>query len=213
MWAYTVRRNEKNCVGLLESQSYYYSHSIFICLCYYSHYFNIYICYYNHLFETRLPDNSDMKGTKQRLIIEQVDHKLSVFSSLKNVIVPERGWVHTVRTALKMSLRQFSQRLGIHPSSARAIEQRERDGAITVRALREAASALDMQLVYGFIPKDGSLEAMIEKKAEELATEIVQRTSQTMKLEDQENSNERIQKAIKQQTEALKYDIPRALWD
>ena len=154
-----------------------------------------------------------MKGTKQRLLIEQVDHKLSVFSSLSNVIVPERGWIHTVRTALRMSLRQFSQRLGIHLSSARAIEQREKEGAITLRALREAATALDMQLVYGLIPKDGSLEAMIEKKAEEMAIKIVQRTSQTMKLEDQEISKERFKEAIKQQMEELKYELPRTLWD
>ena len=154
-----------------------------------------------------------MKDLKQRLLIEQVDRKLRVFSSLKSFNVPEKGWIHTIRTALKMTLRQFGQRLDINPSSAKNIEKREKEGAITLRALREAASALDMQLVYGFIPTDGSLEAMIEKKAEELATQIVQRTSQTMNLEDQGNSQERIKNAIKQQMEELKYELPRTLWD
>ncbi len=154
-----------------------------------------------------------MKDTKQRLIIEQVDRKLSVFSPLKTVSVPGKGWIHTVRTALNMSLRQLGERLSINPSSVQDIEKREMEGAITIKALREAAAALDMQLVYGLIPKDGSLETMIEKRAEELATQIVQRTSQTMALEDQEVSKERIRKAIKQQTAELKYELPRTLWD
>lgn len=154
-----------------------------------------------------------MKDTKQRLIIEQVDRKLSVFSPLQTVTIPGKGWIHTVRTALNMSLRQLGERLGITPSSVQDIEKREMEGAITIKALREAAAALDMQLVYGLIPKDGSLETMIEKRAEELATQIVQRTSQTMALEDQEVSKERIRKAIKQQTAELKYELPRTLWD
>ena len=53
-----------------------------------------------------------------------------------------------------------------------------------------------MQLVYGFVPNDGSLDALIERKASELAAKIVHRTSNTMKLEDQENSKDRIEKAL-----------------
>ena len=132
-----------------------------------------------------------MKNRKHKLIIEQVDRKLNVFKPIQNVSIPEKGWIHTVRTALKMSLRQFGERLGITTSSAQEIELREKEGSITLKALREAA-ALDMQLVYGLIPKDGSLEAMIDKRAKELAKKIVQRTSQTMKLEDQENTKERL---------------------
>ena len=53
-----------------------------------------------------------------------------------------------------------------------------------------------MDLVYALVPKDGSLDALIERKARELAIKIVSRTSNTMRLEDQENSTERIKKAI-----------------
>ena len=51
-----------------------------------------------------------------------------------------------------------------------------------------------MQLVYGLVPKDGSLEALIERKAKELAKQIVMPTSNTMKLEDKKNPKERIEK-------------------
>ena len=62
------------------------------------------------------------------------------------------------------------------------------------RAIGKAKS-MDMKLVYGFIPIDGSLDALITRKSYQLAAEIVGRTSNTMKLENQENSNERIKKA------------------
>jgi hypothetical protein len=45
-----------------------------------------------------------------------------------------------------------------------------------------------MQLVYGFVPNDGSLDALIKKRATELASQIVMRSANTMKLEDQANS-------------------------
>lgn len=46
-----------------------------------------------------------------------------------------------------------------------------------------------------------------------MAQKIVNRTSTTMKLEDQENTQERIQKAIETRTENIKQSLPKALWD
>ncbi|MDZ7848915.1 MAG: XRE family transcriptional regulator [Owenweeksia sp.] len=88
-----------------------------------------------------------------------------------------------------------------------------KEGSITLKSLREAANALDMDLVYALVPKDGSLEALIDRKTRELAVKIVSRTSHTMKLEDQENSKERIAKAIDERAEELKREMPKMLWD
>jgi hypothetical protein len=54
---------------------------------------------------------------------------------------------------------------------------------------------------------------MIEKKASEIAKKIVNRTSTTMKLEDQENTQMRLSQAIKELTEELKRKMPKSLWD
>ena len=54
---------------------------------------------------------------------------------------------------------------------------------------------------------------MIEKRANDLAKEIVFRTSISMKLEDQENNPKRVQKAIKEKVEELKLEMPKYLWD
>jgi predicted DNA-binding mobile mystery protein A len=155
-----------------------------------------------------------MKKTKQhKLLVEQLDKKIRAFKSPGEITIPASGWIHAIRTALKMSLRQMGSRLSITPQSMKEIEQREKDGSITLKNLKEAGRALDMQLVYGFIAKEESLEKMIEKKAYDIAREIVQRTSHSMMLEDQENSKQRIENAIKERAEEIKNEMPGYLWD
>ena len=72
---------------------------------------------------------------------------------------------------------------------------------------------MDMQLVYGFVPNDGTLDALIDRKAKELARQIVMRTSNTMKLEDQQNSNQRLENAIQERANAIRIEMPKILWD
>jgi len=61
-----------------------------------------------------------------------------------------------------MSLEQLGKKLSLTRASVGAIEKRETDGSITLKSLREAAKALDMELVYGFVPNDGSLKALMK---------------------------------------------------
>jgi len=154
-----------------------------------------------------------MKDNKQLLLLQQTDKKTQAFKELKSITIPTKGWINTFRTAIKMSLRQLGNRLQIAPQSVKEIEEREANGTITLKSLRDVANALDMQLVYGFISKHDSLEQMIEKRAKELAKEIVMRTHNTMTLEAQENSAERIEQAIAQKTAEIKYEMPKYLWD
>ncbi len=150
---------------------------------------------------------------KKKLQIEQLESRIKLFSPVRKIPNPPTGWVRAIRMALGMSLQQLANKMSITKQSVQEIEIREKEGAITLKSLREAARALDMELVYGFVPKDGSLEKYIEKKARSLAEEIVSRTSNTMKLEDQENTKQRIKKAIDERTQLIKQELPKALWD
>ena len=154
-----------------------------------------------------------MDNLKQKLIIEQLDKKIELLHKIDKLIIPSEGWVYSIRTALKMSLRQLGNRIGITAQSTREIEQREKSKTISLKTLQEVASALDMKFVYGFIPKEKNIEKIIEKRAHEIAKKIVLRTSKTMQLEAQENSKDRIQKAIKNRAEEIKRKMPRFLWD
>jgi predicted DNA-binding mobile mystery protein A len=150
---------------------------------------------------------------KKTLQIEQLDRKMHEFVEIKKIIPPPIGWIKAIRTSLGMSLQQLGNKISITKQSVMDIERREQLGTISLKTLRESANALDMELVYAFVPKDGSLDALIERKAKELATEIVMRTSNTMKLEDQEVSMKRIQKAILDRTIIIKNEMPKILWD
>ena len=151
--------------------------------------------------------------SNKKLQLDQLNTRLKGISSLKDNPIPPTGWIKAIRSAIGMSLLQLGNRLQITKQSVQEIETREKEGNITIKALREAAQALDMQLVYGFVPKDGSLEAMIDRKAKDLAKKIVLRTSNSMILEDQGNSEDRLQKAIDERAYELKREMPKILWD
>ena len=110
-------------------------------------------------------------------------------------------------------MQQLGNKLCVSKQAVLDMEKREVDGSITIKSLREIGRAMDMQLVYGFVPNDGSLDALIERRAIELATKIVMRTANTMKLEDQANSQKRLEMAIQERASIIKNEMPKILWD
>jgi predicted DNA-binding mobile mystery protein A len=154
-----------------------------------------------------------MRKSIQKLAIVQMDEKMENFKPVKAIDRPSGGWIKAIRTSLNMSIRQYALRLRIAANSARDIEEREKLGTISLNALRSAGQALNMEFVYGFIPKDGSLDAMINRRAMDLAREIVKRTNTSMKLEDQQVKKERLEKAVTELADEIKKEMPRYLWD
>ncbi|WP_163410703.1 mobile mystery protein A [Flavobacterium ajazii] len=150
---------------------------------------------------------------QKKLLLEQLDRKLKVFKESEKVIIPEKGWIYSIRTALNMTLEQLGTRINMTKQGVKKIEERESTGAITLKSLKEVGNALDMKFVYGFVPKDQTLENLVDHKALELSKKIVLRTSNNMKLENQGNSDEQINKAIKELASEIKREMRRSLWD
>jgi predicted DNA-binding mobile mystery protein A len=154
-----------------------------------------------------------MKNLNRKLQIDQLGRKFIKLAILKEIEPPQRGWIHAVRTALNMSLLQLAKRLKKTAVTVKEIEEREANKTITLKKLMEVGEVLDLQFVYGFIPKESTLEQLIEQRALHVAREIVMRTSHSMKLEDQENKSERLEKAIRDRAEEIKQEMPKYLWD
>jgi predicted DNA-binding mobile mystery protein A len=152
-----------------------------------------------------------MKNTK--LQFQQLNEKMDQLNGMQHVIVPPIGWIKAIRNGIGMSMEQLGKKLSITKQGVMDIEKREKEGAITINSMQEIAKAMDTQFVYGFVPNAGSLEGMIETRALEIATKIVERTSTTMKLEDQANSKERIENAIKERASEIINRTPKILWD
>ncbi len=151
--------------------------------------------------------------SRKSLQLEQLNDKMMKFGSLQSVSTPPEGWIRTIRNAIGMSMEQLGRKLSVTKQSIQNLEVREKEGAVTINALRDAAKALDMQLVYGFVPNDCNLDELIEQKARALATRIVMRANTTMNLENQGNSPERLERAIAERTETIKREMPKILWD
>lgn len=154
-----------------------------------------------------------MQILANKLTLEQIDKKIKQISSLSKLPLPSEGWIYNIRQALGISLKQLGNKMHITPAGVKEMEKRESNDSITIKSLKDFAASLDLKFVYGFIPIDGSLEKMIEKRALEIAQKIVLKTSHTMVLEDQQNNPVRIKKAIKDRAQQIKNEMPKYLWD
>lgn len=150
---------------------------------------------------------------KKKLLIEQLDHKLANFKDAGMVLVPQKGWVNTIRTTLNMTRDQLGTKLNLTKGAIQKTEEREATGQITINKLKAVGNALNMKFVYGFFPKDGTIESLVDLKAEKLARKIVLRTNQNMKLEDQGIGDEKIAKTIKELANEIKREMKKSLWD
>ena len=148
-----------------------------------------------------------------KLQFQQLNEKMDKLTVLQHLIMPPIGWIKAIRNGIGMSMEQLGKKLSITKQAVMDIEKREKEGAITIKSMQEIAKVIDMKFVYGFVPNAGSLEQMIETRSLEMATKIVQRTSTSMKLEDQVNSKERIEKAIKERAAEILNKTPKILWD
>ena len=169
-------------------------------------------CKYIGLLLTKFVNVIVMRSTK-KLLIEQLDKKLKPFQGTEKVIVPQQGWIYTIRTSLNMTLEQLGAKLQMTKQGIKKIEEREATESISIKSLKEMGKALDMHFVYGFVPKYNSVDEMITAKATKIAQRIVLRTNQNMKLENQGNSPEQINNAIMELANELKREMHKSLWD
>ena len=60
---------------------------------------------------------------QRNLLIEQLDRKLLPFKGSEKVIIPEKGWINTIRTTINMTLEQLGNKLNITKQGVKRIEE------------------------------------------------------------------------------------------
>jgi len=150
---------------------------------------------------------------KKQLLIDQLDQKLEPFQKTEMVLVPDKGWINTIRTTLNMTMAQLGAQLNVTRQGVKKIEESEAKGTISINSLKEVGEVLDLKFIYGFAPKEGTIDNLIDLRAKKLARKIVLRTNQNMKLEGQGISNEKINQSIKDLTNEIKREMRKSLWD
>lgn len=141
----------------------------------------------------------------------QLDDQLLPLRSQQLPRRPDQGWIRTIREALGMSLRQLGERAGITKASVAQMEQREADGTITLNSIRKLAAAMEAELFYVVLPRHG-LKETVRQRAERLARRLTKDVSDSMALEDQATSEDRLRELIEYHTARILED-EGALWD
>ena len=112
-----------------------------------------------------------------------------------------------------MTMAQLGAKLDITRQGVKRIEESEAKGTITLNSLKNVANAMDLKLVYALIPKDSTIDDLVDAKATRLAQKIVLRTNQNMKLENQGIGEDKIDKIIKDLAAEIKRELKKSLWD
>jgi predicted DNA-binding mobile mystery protein A len=154
-----------------------------------------------------------MSSIQKTLIQKQMDELIQAFVSGKQNVQTSAGWIQSARLALGMSLRQLAERVGVSVSALTNFEKREQADSVSLATLKKAANAMDMELVYYFKPKDGSVKNAVEKQARKKAQEILNQSNQTMKLEDQETNSSSQERELERLTKDIVSKMPQNLWD
>ena len=153
-----------------------------------------------------------MSLQRDKLIIRQLNRKLEMFDHLRSTTTPRKGWISEIRRALGMSASQLATRLNVTGPAVSQYEKGEVNRTITLETLEKVAAALGCEFVYALVPKV-SLDDLLQRRARRLATEMIERTSHSMHLEQQDVSENESKKQIEDLTQQLLADRPRTLWN
>lgn len=146
----------------------------------------------------------------KKLVREQLDKRLK--SPLLPLLQSDNGWIKLLREALGMSTTQLAKRIGIDQSRVSRLENAEIDGDLKLSSLKKVAEGLNMTFVYGFIPRDG-LEDMVRQQAKKIALKRMQRVNHTMRLEEQELTNDEKAKAFDDLVQKIMIEDAKDFWD
>ena len=111
-----------------------------------------------------------------------------------------------------MASSQFADRLGVVPSRITALEKAEVQGAVTLKTLREAAEALECELVCALVPRR-PLDEILRARAESRADEGLARVHHAMLLGNQGLTPEGIVEQRERMIAELMNGSPRRLWN
>ena len=76
---------------------------------------------------------------------------------------PKNGWIKTIRQALSMPLAFVANKLNISEQSVNQLENNEAFETISLKSLRRLAEAIDCELHYAIIPRERSLQKIINQ--------------------------------------------------
>jgi predicted DNA-binding mobile mystery protein A len=154
----------------------------------------------------KLSIDSEVFVKKARIRRRQIDRLIEQFRGVKR-----QAWVREVRDALGMTAEDLAGRMGVIRQRVNRLEKDEVSGKLSIESLARAAEALNCELVYVLVPKEG-LERDVRNQALKLAKQIVGSVDQSMSLEDQRTSKRARMDAVESLASELVENEDRRIW-
>lgn len=123
------------------------------------------------------------------------------------------SWVRMMREALGINQTQLAKLIGTSQPRVVKIEKDEADRKITLETLDKIADAMNMKLVYGFVPKGESLEEIVESRARKIALERLKRIGHSMALEEQGLDAKESKQALENMIQKILINEYKKIWD
>ena len=142
------------------------------------------------------------------LVIRQMDDSI-----MTKVRVPRDGWVRTVRHAIGMKLKDLARRLSLNDSTVSRLEKGESDGSISLNSLRKLADAMDCDVVYGLVPREGSYSKVIKRQARRHVDQNFDAVNHSMMLEKQQLTAEERERFVEIRVEELSRAVDPVIWN
>jgi predicted DNA-binding mobile mystery protein A len=153
-----------------------------------------------------------MVNNFKKLMREQVQESLDKFLELTKKPNPKKGWIRTIREVLGMSSYALANRMGCSRTNITSLEQREKKGTISLKALEQVAQAMNCKLVYCFIPLE-PFDKILEKQAKVVAKKQIRLINHSMKLEQQGLNPKQLQQQENDLVQELLQGNPKNLWN
>jgi predicted DNA-binding mobile mystery protein A len=100
---------------------------------------------------------------------QKLDETLLAFRVARRAAGETQGWLRAVRQAVGLPVDEVARRMGVSKWEIFRMEVAEKESRIGLGTLRQAAAALDCELVYALTPRQGTLEdlAAMERSSRE----------------------------------------------
>jgi len=102
--------------------------------------------------------------------------------------------------------------MGVAQATVVQLERSEANGTVQLATLRRAADALNCDVVYALVPRDGSLKRTVQEQARRRASALVKAVDRSMELEDQAVTEPAEMRAAMDRA-VLQLAASRRLWD
>jgi predicted DNA-binding mobile mystery protein A len=145
----------------------------------------------------------------RKLARRRLDERFVQLRILTGVPRPHRGWIRAIRDALGMSAKEMAQRMGVIQQNVFQFEKSEVNDRIQLRTLRQAADALNCDLVYVLLPRT-ALEDAVKAQARRKAEGILDPVAHHSRLEDQSLPTHELQAQLDELAD--KFVDRRGLW-